>query len=229
MAKAAAKKTPAKKTVKKVKQEVITAYKGFGPDWKCRDFQFEVGKTYTHKGEVIACESGFHACENPLDVLSYYPVINSKFAIVEQTGKLSRHGDDSKVASGQITISAEINLAGIIKAGLKYIFSVAKKPTSGYYANSATSGISAHSVTSGDYANSATSGYYAKCEAKGVSAVAANAGSGCARAGIGGAIFLVERGRNHEVLNVFASKIGENGIAPNTWYQLKNGKPEVVA
>ena len=46
----------------------MSAYKGFDKDLRCRGFQYEVGKTYEEK-EARICETGFHACENPLNVL----------------------------------------------------------------------------------------------------------------------------------------------------------------
>lgn len=46
-------------------------YKGFDKDLKCRDFQYEIGKTYEEPTADL-CNSGFHACEYPLDVLTYY-------------------------------------------------------------------------------------------------------------------------------------------------------------
>lgn len=30
--------------------ETIVSYKGFGVDWKCRDFQYKIGESYTHDG-----------------------------------------------------------------------------------------------------------------------------------------------------------------------------------
>ena len=94
-------------------------YKGMDKDMRCRGFQYEVGKEYeTDKAE--ACECGFHACEYPLDVFTYYPPAESRFFEVEQSGELSRSLDDSKVASTKIKIGAEISISGLVKAAIEY-------------------------------------------------------------------------------------------------------------
>lgn len=99
----------------------MKAYKDFDKDLKCRGFQYEIGKEYEEK-EAIACEKGFHACENPLDVFVYYPLCNgSRYCEVEQSGELSKHDADSKIASTKIKIGTELGLKGIIQAGVSFI------------------------------------------------------------------------------------------------------------
>ncbi len=136
-------------------QKTVVTYKGFDKNMRCRGYQYELGKTYEAEGKILACGNGFHACEHPLNVFSYYTPADSRFAVVEQEGDLSRDGTDTKLASRRITIKAELNLQGLIKAAIEYTFSRAKpidpaSPASatGYYgAASAVGDYGAASAT----------------------------------------------------------------------------------
>ena len=76
-------------------ETAITAYKAFNPDFSCRGFKFEVGKSYEVGGKIKACENGFHACENPLDVLDYYNLIDAS-GKVNRFGSVSLAGDNDR-------------------------------------------------------------------------------------------------------------------------------------
>ncbi|WP_439901011.1 DUF7666 domain-containing protein, partial [Salmonella enterica] len=104
-------------------KEIVT-FKGFNKDLKCRDFQFEIGKTFHHDGKVEACGSGFHACECPFDVFSYYSPADSRFAETISFGITDREEDgDTKIASASITIKAELTLPQFIQRGIEWIWS----------------------------------------------------------------------------------------------------------
>jgi hypothetical protein len=106
---------------KKVQDEVVIhGFKGFDKNMQCRGFQFEEGKEY-ETDEAMACQSGFHACEYPLDVFCYYDPANSIYRTVEQSGKIDRHDGDTKVASTKIKIGATIDIKGLIKESFDYI------------------------------------------------------------------------------------------------------------
>ena len=102
-------------------QKTIIAYKGFDKNLRCRDFQYEVGGTYKHGGEVVLCGSGFHACENPLDVWRYYDLTESRFAEVELRGDTAGASDDTKIAAAEIYIRAELTLPQFIKRAVDYV------------------------------------------------------------------------------------------------------------
>ena len=127
----------------------IKAYKGFNKDMTCQGFQYEEGKEYeTDKVEV--CETGFHACEYPLDCFSYYSPNVSVYHEVEQDGEISRSDSDTKVASSKIKIGASINIAGIVKAAIEYTTKRTNKEndaTGDYGASSATGYCSVSSAT----------------------------------------------------------------------------------
>ena len=161
----------------------ITAYKGFDKDLKCREYQYEVGKTYTHTGKVEACASGFHACEDPMDVWGYYaPFDGVRFALVECSGAIKRHSDDSKIACGTIKIVREITLGELIEATGKYTLAKAKSigatgtvaegssskaASSGEYSKAASSGNSSTAASSGNYSTAASSGEYSTAASSG--------------------------------------------------------------
>ena len=175
-----------------MKENKIIAYKGFDENLCCRGFQYEIGKEYAHEGEIECCESGFHACTNPFDVLDYYPTDGRKrFCVVEQSGTIKTGNDDTKQASSKIKIKAEIGMVGLFKAGVEWIKEKtnpvpiiaetkdkndnssgdsAKIGSSGDYAKIGSSGDSAQIGSSGDYAKIGSSGDYAKIGSSGYSA-----------------------------------------------------------
>lgn len=156
-------------------------YKGMDANMQCRGYQYEVGKEY-ETDEAVACEAGFHACEYPLDVFNYYPPAKSRYFGVKQSGKISKSGEDTKVASTKIKIVAEIGIAGLVKAAVEYTKARAKEEPGGH----ATGYRGAASATGYRGAASAT-GY------RGAASATGNQGSASATGNQGAASVRAER------------------------------------
>jgi hypothetical protein len=209
--------------MKKVEnKKTIKAYKGFDKDLKCRGFQYEIGKKYKHKGEIKACKSGFHACENPLDVLEYYGDIDCRFCEVEQSGELSQ--ETNKIASYEITIKAEIGFVGLFNAGIEWIKKITNPQdviketkdkgddSSGNSAQIGSSGYSAKIGSSGDYAQIGSSGNSAKIGSSGDSAQIGSSGDS---AKIGSSGYSAQIGSSGNSAKIgssgYSAKIGSSG------------------
>ena len=159
-------------------------YKGFDKNLKCRDFQYEVGKTYTEdKAEL--CVVGFHACEHPLDCLNYYDPGESRYCEVDLDEVTDEHRDDSKRVGKKITVQGEIGIAGLVKAAVNIGIEEAKSKTNGDCAHAATNGDWAHAATNGYGARAATDGNKARAATNGNKAHAATNGN-CAHAATNG-------------------------------------------
>ncbi|EAX8489087.1 hypothetical protein BUL87_24820 [Salmonella enterica] len=230
-------------------KEIVT-FKGFNKDLKCRGFQFAIGETFHHDGKVEACGSGFHACECPFDVFSYYPPAESRYAETISFGITdSEEGGDTKIASSSITIKDELTLPQFIQRGIEWIWSKIDKSleqqimcgnrsaaTNTGNRSAATNTGNQSAATNTGYQSAATNTGYqsaatntgdrSAAEVSGSQSVAASLGiEGKARASEGGAIVLCYRDEDGELIHIRASKVGENGIMPNTWYQLdKDGE-----
>ena len=99
---------------------IVKAYKGFDKDLKCKDHQYEIGKTY-EEPKADLCHSGFHACEAPLNVFGYYAPAQSRYCEVALEDVSDERGDDTKIVSKKITVGAEIGIPGLVKAHVEYV------------------------------------------------------------------------------------------------------------
>ena len=201
------------------------AYKGFNADWTCRDFQFEVGKTYEHEGKVKICGAGFHACTHPLDTFLYYWPNSSKYALVEMSGDTDKEeGRDTKLAAARIEIKAELNPGELIEAAVKHVFDAAKWVKG----NTVKKYQGAASATGNRSAASAT-GYQGGASATGDQGAAMASGSGGRAKGEAGCMIAIsEFDDEGERVDAWAGVVGKDGIKPDTWYSLIDGKPVEV-
>ena len=221
--------------------KTIKSYKAFDENMQCRGFQYEVGKEYDMDGDIQCCKRGFHACESPMEVWDYYDMLTSRFAEVEQSGKISTGTDSTKICSSHIKIKAELKLADIINIGVEWLKDLtapskvkadgaelndngvrgAKIGSSGNHAQIGSSGDSAQIGSSGDSAKIGSSGYYAQISSSGDSAKigssggSAKIGSSGGSAKIGSSGYYAQIGSSGDSAQISSSgdsaKIGSSG------------------
>lgn len=198
----------------------MKAYKGFNKDMTCRGFQFEEGKEY-RKDSAVLCNSGFHACEAPLDCFSYYSPAKSVYHEVELDEVSNERESDSKICGKNIKIGARLNIANLCRLQFDYVKShctneynaeQGKAATAGYY-GAATAGesgaaTSRGSVAVGDYG-------VALCRGNNIKA----------RGGLGSILVIaVENEYNYDIKEWKAEVVDGKKIKADTWYKLENGE-----
>ena len=179
-------------------------YKGFDKNMQCKGFQYEEGKTY-HEEKAKLCKRGFHACEEPIEVLKHYtPGEGSIYREVELDEISEERDVDSKVCAKTIKIGAKIGIPGLIQAQIEYV-----------KAHTTTEHTDPKMATAGEY-GAATAGYRGAATAgySGAATVgcrgAATAGNcGAATAGEYGAATAGYRGA---ATSRGKSKTGDDGV-----------------
>jgi hypothetical protein len=165
--------------------EKIIAYKAMDKNMQCRGKQYEVGKTY-HEDKADCCHAGMHACENPLDVLHYYPLSDGiRIFKVECGGDISREdGKDTKLACTELTVEAEIKIADMVKLGVKAVMDRVNKnmkgtknKASGNWSTGAASGYKSTGAASGNWSTGAASGNWSTGAASGYKSTGAASGN----------------------------------------------------
>ena len=136
----------------------MKAFKGFNKDLTCRGYQYEEGKEF-HTERAECCDTGFHACEYPLDCFGYYDPAHSVYHEVELSGEMDRSGDNTKVCATDIKIGARLSIAGLVKMAIDFTMSKVNKEAGSDERHgfaSATGNCGASSATGNCGASSAT-------------------------------------------------------------------------
>ena len=195
-------------------------YKGFDKDLKCRDFQYEIGKTYEEPTADL-CEKGFHACEYPLDALRYYaPGDMSRYCEVDLDDVSDKKSnEDSKRCGKKIAVKAEIGIAGLVKAAVEYTMEKAVSENSehatGLQGAASATGLQGAASATGEESVSAALGIDSK-----------------AKGAFGCWLVLAEWAKDENYSwhrkDVQCFKVDGETVKPDTWYTLKDGRPVEV-
>ena len=229
----------------------MKGFKGFDKYLKCRDLQYEIGKTTTHDGKISLCTSGLHFCENPLNVLSYYSPSDSRFAEIEAQDVAKECDSGTKWVAKSLHIKAELSLSALISAGVKFIldkvdFTNAKQSNTGDSSAATNTGYSSAATNTGDRSAATNTGHRSAATNTGDSSAATNTGHNSAATNTGKygtAISLGIEGRasgsigNFLVLSEWEykgciwkriamglAKVDGKKIKADTFYVLKGGK-----
>ena len=215
----------------------IKAYKGFDKDLKCKGRQYTEG-VEDHVSDVAKlCKEGVHACERPLDVFRYYVPADSVYHEVELAGVLDEHQEDSKICDTDIKVKGKLDIAGLIKAQIKYTKSHCTneynaengKPASAGYCGAASAGDRG-AASAGD-CGAASAGDRGAATSKGKSSVGEN-GIACSRSynarvkGDMGAVLVCaeENEYNYDIKTWAAGVVDGVNILPDVWYKAENGR-----
>jgi hypothetical protein len=192
----------------------MKAYKGFNKDMTCRGFQFEEGKEY-HEDNAELCESGFHACENPLDCFNYYSPADSVYHEVELDELSEKKSDDSKICGKHIKIGARLNILNIANLAVEYINSKIddeKKETN--------TGDCSAATNTGDCSAASNTGNYSAATNTGDCSAASNTGNYSAATNTGECSAASNTGNYSAASNTgnysAATNTGECSAASNT-------------
>jgi hypothetical protein len=219
----------------------MKAYKGFDKELKCRDFQFEIGKEFEEK-EAELCNKGFHACENPIDVFTYYSPADSRYCEVELEDVSDQTHGDSKRCAKRIKIGAEVGIKGIVDAFVKFTFDKidwrnakdsntgnrSAATNTGYQSAATNTGDQSAATNTGDQSAATNTGYQSAATVGGKDSVAIVTGyASKAKGALGCWIVVAERGewngQTCPILCVKTAKVDGETIKEDVFYKVVNG------
>ena len=204
----------------------MKGYKAYEKGLVCRGKQYKIGEIFEEEKAEI-CDIGMHYCENPLDCLDHYSLIDNEGNFVEMTevedldSENRETENNRKFCTKKLKINAKVSLGEMIKAGFEFLFEKSKEGTgkidgkdrsklasSGDDSKLASSGDDSKLASSGNYSKLASSGDDSQLASSGDDSKLASSGNGSKLASSGDDSKLASSGYNSVVAN-----IGNRGLA----------------
>ena len=202
----------------------MKAFKATDINMQCRGYQFELGVLYEHDGDIKPCESGFHACTNPIDVFGYYNPATSRFFEVELSKDSVGGEGDSKKASRSVTFKKELSLVEFVDTSVAMVIDncISVNVSSGNQSAATNTGDWSAATNTGNKSAATNTGNQSASEVSGGSSVAVATGlNSKARASHGSAIVICLRDGCGKLLAIRSAIAGvDSGVDPDTWYTL---------
>ena len=204
-------------------------YKAYEKGLVCRGKQYKIGEIFEEEKAEI-CDIGMHYCENPLDCLDHYPLIDNNGEIVEMTevedlDEENRDTEnDKKYCTKKLKIGAKLSLGEMIKASLEFIWEKSIEPaSSGYNSQLASSGYYSRLASSGDNSQLASSGYRSRLASSGDYSKLASSGDNSQLASSGYYSRLASSGDNSQLAssgdNSQLASSGDNSQLASSGYR----------
>ena len=197
----------------------MKGYKAYNKGLICRNKQYKIGEVF-EEDRAEACLCGMHYCENPLDCLDYYPLIDSEGNFVEMTeiedldSENRKTENNRKFCTKKLKIGTKVSLGEIIKAGFEFLFEKSKEET--------------EKIDNRYNSRLASSGYRSQLASSGNNSAVANIGiNGMAKAAKYSWITLAEHCWEDGLLKlkcVKTEQVDGDRIKPDTWYKLQDGE-----
>ena len=204
----------------------MKGYKGFDKNMKCREKQYEIGKTEIEDSADL-CNSGMHFCEYPLDCFAYYPPSDSRYCEVDADEVSDQRDNDSKRSAKKLTIGAEIGLSGIINASVKFILEKARtenrvSENTGDQSAATNTGDWSAATNTGDQSAATNTGNWSAATNTGDRSAATNTGDRSAATNTGDQSAATNTGDQSAATNTgnwsAATASGKNSVAVSTGY-----------
>ena len=194
----------------------MKGYKGFNKGLICRGKKYEENTVFEESNAEI-CRSGMHFCENPFDVLAYYPFVSdnaelNEFAEVESLAEVETD-DEKKFCTKKLKVGKKLDIVGLCSAFVDF--------TLGKAVNSATN--------TGDYSVATTIGYRSSATVESNESFAITTGMDSkAKGALGCYIAVAEWGKDengeYQLKDFKAHKVDGRKIKADTFYTLRDGK-----